>query len=79
MTRGTQRKAAAAAELDEEPGPSSPAQPAASVTGLRQNFEHFTFLQAVIQQGFMPESEARDMYRQLTDSETGIDLTFSTK
>ena len=69
------RNAAAAAELDAEPESFSPAQPAADLTGLRQDFERFTFLQSVIQKGFMREIEAREMYRQLTDSETGIDLS----
>lgn len=77
MSRGTRN--AAEAELDEEPEPSSPAQPAASVTDLRQDFERFTFLQSVIHKGFMPESEARDMYRQLTDSDTGTDLSSNSK
>ena len=75
MSTGTCQNAAAAAELDEEPEPSSPAQPAADLTGLRQDFERFTFLQSVIQKGFMLESEARDMYIQLTDSETGTPLS----
>ena len=79
MSRSTRQNAAAAAELDEAAEPSSPAQPAAGVTGLRQDFERFTFLQSVIQKGFMRETEARDMYRQLTDSETGIDGSFKSK
>lgn len=78
MSRGT-HNAAEAADLDEEPEPSSPPQPAASMTGLRQDFERFTFLQSVIHKGFMPESEARDMYRQLTDSETGTDPSSNSK
>ena len=79
MSRGTRQNAAATAELDEGPEPSSPAQPAANVTGLRQELERFTFLQSVIQKSFMLESEAKDMYIQLTDSETGIHLSSKTK
>lgn len=70
MSRGKRRNVSPAVEPDEEREPSSPAQqPAASVTELRQDLEHFTFLQSIIHKGFMPESEARDIYRQLTDSD----------
>ena len=71
MARGTRHQAAAPVEVDEEPMPSSPALPTASVAGLPEDFERYTFLQSVIQKGFMLESEARDMYRQLTDSDNG--------
>lgn len=77
MSRGTRRSAAPAVEPDEERDPSSPAQqPAASITELRQDFERFTFLQSIIGKSFMPESEAKDMYRQLTDSEHGTHHSF---
>lgn len=73
MSRGKRRNVSPAVEPDEEREPSSPAQqPAASVTELRQDLEHFTFLQSIIHKGFMPESEARDIYRQLTDSDDGM-------
>ncbi|KAL3160528.1 hypothetical protein ABBQ32_010832 [Trebouxia sp. C0010 RCD-2024] len=70
MSRGTRQNVSPAVEPDEEREPSSPAQPpAASVIELRQDLERFTFLQSIIHKGFMLEIEARDMYRQLTDSD----------
>ncbi|DBA98006.1 TPA: hypothetical protein ACH3X3_012841 [Trebouxia sp. C0006] len=69
MSRGTRRSAAAATEIDDEPEPSSPAQPTVSVAGFKEEFSKFTFLQSVIQKGFMLEDEAKDMYMQLTDSD----------
>lgn len=71
MSRGTRRNPAAATEIDDEPAPSSPAQPTVSVAGFREEFSKFTFLQSVIQKGFMLEEEAKDMYMQLTDSDDG--------
>ncbi len=72
MSRGTRRQAAAATELEEEAEPSSPPQPAVSVAGLKEEFSRHTFLQSVIQKGYMQEDEARDMYIQLTDNDTGM-------
>lgn len=72
MSRGTRRQAAAAADLDEEEQePSSPAQPTVSVAGFKEDFGRFTFLQSVIQKGYMLEDEARDMYQQLTNTDSG--------
>ena len=71
MSRGTRRSAAAATEIDDEPEPSSPAQPTVSVAGFKEEFSKFTFLQSVIQKGVMLEDEAKDMYMQLTDSDDG--------
>lgn len=71
MARDTLSETAAIADMDEDAGPSSPSPPTASVDGLQEDYERFTFLQSVIQKGFMPEKESRDMYMQLTDSDTG--------
>jgi len=71
MSRGTRRHAAAATEIGDDPEPSSPAQPTVSVAGFKEEFSKFTFLQSVIQKGFMLEDEAKDMYMQLTDSDDG--------
>ncbi|DBA82464.1 TPA: hypothetical protein ACH3X2_000696 [Trebouxia sp. C0005] len=69
MSRGTRRNAAAITEIDDEPEPSSPAQPTVTVAGFKEEFSKLTFLQSVIQKGFMLEDDAKDVYMQLTDSD----------
>lgn len=72
MSRGTRRHAAAVSGTDDEPEPSSPAQPAVSIAGLKEDFSRFTLLQSVVQKGYMLEDEAKDIYMQLTNSDNGM-------
>lgn len=82
MTRVTRRQAAAEQSSDEDeassqPSPlAEPAQPeyvpsSSDLAQAHEDFQRFTFLQAIMQRGFMTESDAKSMYCQLTDSPDG--------
>ena len=78
MPRNTRRSAAAAAAAEEEEDaePQSPTlalpAPVADIAGLKEDLAKFTFLQSVIQHGYMREEEARDIYQQLMDTDLGV-------
>ena len=80
MPRSTRRSAAAAAAAEEEEDaePQSPTlalpAPVADIAGLKDDLAKFAFLQSVIQHGYMRDEEARDMYQQLMDTDSGVHI-----
>lgn len=73
MSRGTRGQAAAAAVSsdDEEAEPSQIAVSASDLAQTEEDFTRYAFLQAIMQRGVMKESEAKQMYLELTESSSG--------
>ena len=73
MSRGTRGQAAAAAVSsdDEEAEPSQITVSASDLAQTKEDFTRYAFLQAIMQRGVMKESEAKQMYVELTESTSG--------
>jgi len=72
MSRGTRsgRQSVATIPSDDEEAeePSQPAVSASDLAETKQDYTRFVFLQAIMQRGVMKESEAKQMYCELTES-----------
>ena len=75
MSRGTRsgRQSVARIPSDDEEAeePSQPAVSASDLAQTKEDYTRFVFLQAVMQRGVMKDSEAKQMYRELTESPSG--------
>lgn len=79
MSRGTRsgRHSVAHIPSDDEEAeePSQPAVSASDLAETKQDYTRFVFLQAIMQRGVMKESEAKQMYCELTESTSGRQTT----